>query len=357
MSVLSDAPEWGRLSTSRTSFLELYPSHKSASCQHLRRWTQSARGDPRALVRSRSGVSHQEQAQGDPDPGQCAASNHERRLPPGHEKGSQVYVSKKNGRLRTVYQEIIEIVPTADAAERLEKWSKSGKPAKLLETLGLAIEVVNVLLAGQALAEADDDKKGMAVLNMVGSGLDAISAFNVFLKIKERPIKVVGALSAAIDAVCATVDGLDAYGRDDTSSAIGYGIVVAGSVCMMIGSACAVLGVGAAVTGVGLPLAALLEVIGAIIVAAGWLIAVLSADSDIELVVSHCRWGKNYPSQSSDKLNWYPVPYSQWSDPTNGLDHQVRALTLLLATFRIRATGYTSVRVSLACSWVNQPSE
>jgi hypothetical protein len=216
-----------------------------------------------------------------------------------------------------------------------------------MERLAQGIEVVNLTLAlfGLAGAEPGEDR-GFALLNLFGSVLDSVSAFNAFLKIGERSIKVVGGISAAVDTVLAVRDGFNAYGRDDTSSAVGFGIVATGSVLTMAGCTCAAFGLAAGVSVVGLPLAVFLEIIGAVLVGAGWVLAVFSADSEIELFVSHCKFGKSELSSSKDKPKWASAAFGEWSKP-GGLDHQVKSLLTILAAFTVKATGYTSIDVQL----------
>lgn len=210
---------------------------------------------------------------------------------------------KKSGKQRTVTKSVREVVMTEDVAGTLSRWAKDGKPGKSLERLAMGIEVINLVLALQNLLSADPQEFRLAALNAIGSMLDAVSAFNCVLRLGERTIKLVGAVSAAIDAVLATLDGIRAYDRDDASSAIGFGAVAFGSVLVFAGCACAVSGLDAGATVVGIPLGRFLEVLGAVLVGAGWLVAVLTGDSGIEQFVSHLKFGVNFPSTSRDPKN------------------------------------------------------
>ena len=257
---------------------------------------------------------------------------------------------KSNGKPRTVTKSVTEVVMTEDVSGTLSRWAKEGKPGKSLERLAMGIEVINLMLAIQSWQSADPQDKSLAGLNAFGSFLDTVTAFNCVLRIRERFIKAVGALSAAIDAFFATLDGLRAYDRDDASSAIGFGAVAFGSVLVFMGCMSAITGLGAGATVVGIPLGLFLEVLGAVLVAAGWLVAVLTGDSDIEQFVSHSKFGVNFPSTSRDPKNkpkWATAPFGDWSNAADGLDHQINSLMQLLASFTMQAVDRSKVRVSL----------
>jgi hypothetical protein len=254
---------------------------------------------------------------------------------------------KKNGRMRTVTKTVTETT-AIDPANALGKWAEEGVPGKALGHLIKAIEVANLLMSVVALAESEPgEDRGFALLNLLGSVLDGVSAFNAFLKIGKRSIKVVGGISAAIDTVLATRDGYKAYEHDDASSAVGYGIVATGSVFTLAGCVCAAAGLAAGATVVGIPLAAFLEIVGAVLVAAGWLLAVFTADSAIELFTNHCKFGKHSNSTSNDRPQWASAPFGQWSNEGDGLDHQVKSLLTLLAAFTVKATDYNAIEVQL----------
>lgn len=252
---------------------------------------------------------------------------------------------KKNGRLRTVSKPV-QVVTAIDPAVALGTWAQDGVPGKALERLAQGIEVLNVMLSFAALASAEPDETGFALLNLLGSVLDGVAAFNVVLKLAERSIKVVGAISAAIDTILAVRDGANAYGRDDTSSAVGFGIAATGSVLILTGCVCAASGLAAGATVVGLPLAAFLEIVGAVLVAAGWVIAVFSADTEIELFTNHCIFGKSSFSTSNDQPKWASAPFRDWSK-ADGLGHQIKSLLTILAAFTVQATDFTAIDIRL----------
>lgn len=253
---------------------------------------------------------------------------------------------KKNGRLRTVTKTVQETTAIAPATA-LAKWAQDGLPGRGLERLAQGIEVANLTLALVSLADAEPgEDRGFALLNLFGSVLDGVSAFNAFLKIGERSIKIVGGISAAVDTVLAARDGINAYGRDDTSSAVGFGIVATGSVLTLAGCVCAAAGLAAGATVVGIPFAVFLEVVGAVLVGAGWILAVFSADTEIELFVSHCMFGKSSNSGSTDKPKWASAAFGDWAKP-GGLDHQVKSLLTILAAFTVKATDYTGINIQL----------
>ncbi|WP_394833796.1 hypothetical protein LVJ94_45550 [Pendulispora rubella] len=262
-------------------------------------------------------------------------------------KTAEYTYRKKNGRPRTVTHTVTEIVPKIGAGDALKRWAEHGDATWGMERLSAVIEIANLCLALQGVKDADDEKLKLSIWNMVGASLDTINVFATLLKLlSEKRLKTVGALSAIIDIYCAYEEAKHAYSRGDQSAAAGQGVVAVGSGLGALGCLCVVSGLGAGTTVIGIPLAAFLEVLGGVLIGAGWVISTLTADSDIELLVNNCRFGKNFPSKSSDKLNCYPIPFSDWADPKNGASHQATALTALLAQFKVKATGYTGIRIT-----------
>lgn len=90
--------------------------------------------------------------------------------------------------------------------------------------------------------------------------------------------------------------------RNDYSAMVGYGIVAAGSAVIAVGCCMVVAGAGASATGAGLPAGVIISIVGGILVAAGWVIAVFTKDSDFKL-----RYGNDSPENGPDRQHGGPA--------------------------------------------------
>jgi hypothetical protein len=239
---------------------------------------------------------------------------------------------------------------------------KEGNVTKAQQLFFGAIEVINFVLATESLvsdfALADKMKRASLVINYYGGLTDAAVAIGVILKLADKPVKYVGMIASALDVVGAILEGINAYNGADNSSLVGQGIVGVGSALIGAGCYAVVFGGSTAITGVGIPVAAALELVGAILVAAGTVIAVFTKDSDIELFTSHCRWGRAhnngqitlpaagpFAATPPSKPDWASAIFSEWSKGEAGLDHQIASLISLMASFVAEAQGFTTVRI------------
>jgi hypothetical protein len=232
-------------------------------------------------------------------------------------------------------------------------WIQDGHSVgELIGVASKVVEVVNLAWSLKELVDADpDESTPLNVIGTVGSLADTVDAFGVVLRISERPLAAIGLVSAVIDTICGVADANDMAKRNDYSAMVGYGVVATGSALIGLGSAMVLAGVAASSTIAGLPLSMAIAVAGAILVAAGWVIAVFTADSDIELFVSHCYWGDSY-GDGSDKTKWGLVPFRAWQ---GNLDVQIKALFNIVAGFAVRSTASTYTEVAIA-SGMLQPN-
>lgn len=219
-------------------------------------------------------------------------------------------------------------------SEGWRNWITADAFTGLLTRVSAVVEVINLGLALESLLEATgSEDKIWAAVGLVGSALDTITAFGVLMKMKEMTLRKVSMVSAVIDAVTAVRDASSMVNRGDYSAAVGYGMVSGGSALIAIGCAVGIAGAQTMWAGVGI----VLEVIGAILVAAGWLLSWLTSESDLEVFVKHCVWGENYRSGSGSEP-WSDGKFADWNEERpGGLDHQINALLNLTASFTLFA--------------------
>jgi hypothetical protein len=170
---------------------------------------------------------------------------------------------------------------------------------------------------------------------------DLVTAFGIILRVAEKTLAIIGFVSAVLDAIGGVFDAISMAKRNDYSAMAGYGMVAVGSAVIALGCATVIAGAGASASVVGLPLGLVVAIVGGILVAAGWLIAVFTRDSDIELYVNHCYWGKYY-GQGSDSPKWALKPFQNWA---NDYRVQLEALFNILAGFTVESADYSAVTI------------
>jgi hypothetical protein len=230
--------------------------------------------------------------------------------------------------------------------ERLDSWTQSTTAArKVLERINRLVEVANLILAASALIEADSEP-GFKALNLLGAGFDTVAAFGALGRLSTRKLLGVAAAAAAIDAISAAKDAKSAYDIADTSAAIGFTTVTVGSTLMFLGFASAAAGVGASATIIGLPLGVVLGVGGGILVAAGYIVAVFTADNQMDTFVKHCRFGDVQLDEDDDtKTPWSQGPLRAWRDGEKGLDTQISVLYTILASFTVKPISAQTLEI------------
>jgi hypothetical protein len=120
--------------------------------------------------------------------------------------------------------------------------------------------------------------------------------------------------------------------RGDYSAALGYSTVGAVSGRIALGCGVTLLGAETTAAGVGV----ILDVVGAILLAVGWLINLFTTDSDLELFVAHSVWGAHHGEGRGEK-SWSDGPFESWHErKPDGLAHQVRALYNVLEAFSVK---------------------
>ena len=233
------------------------------------------------------------------------------------------------------------------AMPRVQRWL--GRARGLSEILGhmmIAVEVVNLGLSIRSLAESESELDDVrALLGTIGSLCDTVLSFQVLLRLSEKSLAYVGIVSAVLDSIDAAWNANEMANRNDYSAMVGYGVAGIGSVVTAAGCWMMVAGGGASATGVGLPAGVIVGLVGAVVTAIGWVIAVFTRDSALELFVQHCLWGEDYGDGDPDMADtprWALAPFPQWR---GDLALQIRVLLNILSAFTLKAAGYTRVYV------------
>lgn len=216
---------------------------------------------------------------------------------------------------------------------------------EVLEHFNRLAECVNLILAAHELVSSSDEP-GFKALNLLGAGCDSVVAFEAFGKLSARKLLTVAAISAGIDAVLAAKDAKNAYAISDDSAAVGFTSVSLGSALMFLGFASGATGIGASATIVGLPLGLVLGVGGAVLVGAGYIIAVFTADSDMDIYQNHCVFGGDFGEGADASRPWSEGPFAEWKTKPDGLERQLRALYALLGSFSVDPITATQIRIT-----------
>lgn len=234
--------------------------------------------------------------------------------------------------------------------DRLTPWLHNVEEVNsVLEGLGVLLEVANLGLAIKTFIEADSALGTIqAILGLIGSLVNTtISVFSIILELTQRTIAKFGIFTAVIDIICSTIDAVSMARRSDYSAMVGFGIAATGSLIVAFGCAVTIWGCGISATILGFPAGMVLTVIGGIVIAIGSIIAVFTRDSDIELFISHCLWGRYYGNDhvgGEGDLQWTGGPFRDWR---NNLDKQIIALLNILSAFTLESKGSSKVKIIL----------
>jgi len=230
-------------------------------------------------------------------------------------------------------------------------WIQDGHAVSdVVDSITGIVEVVNFALSLKALIDADGSlESAQAWIGAVGSLADTLDAFGAIMGLAKKTLAKIGFVSAVIDIIGAGFDMRSMGRRNDYSAMVGYGMVGLGSAVIATGCFLEALAVGTSTTIVGLPLGLVIAIIGGVLIAAGWAIAIFSGDTDREVFVSHCLWGEDY-GDGDDNPKWACGSFRSWK---NNLDKQIKALFNLLAAFGLESQGYTKVRIYMGATQPN----
>lgn len=233
------------------------------------------------------------------------------------------------------------------ARAKVERWlGRAEGVSQLLRELTVVVEIVNLGLSIRALASAEPGFNTVrALLGTIGSLCDTVVAFQILTRMSEKALAYIGLVSAVLDALDAALNASDMASRNDYTAMVGYGVVGIGAVITGVGCVMMATGAGASATVAGLPAGVVIGILGAVVTAVGWIIAIFTRDSALELFVQHCLWGEDYGDGSdsmSDTPAWALEPFPRWRD---NIALQLRVLLNILAAFTLKASDYTRVTV------------
>lgn len=207
---------------------------------------------------------------------------------------------------------------------RLEQWLPSNTAVNtVLQRLHRCFEIINLASAASALLREPDPDTSF---NLVGSCLDTIGAFAPLLRLTQVAKDRVGRASAVIDIYQAGKEGTIAYDQNNYGALTGQALVAAGSTAGFIGTLSAIEVLGLSLTGWG-----------AIVVGVGWVVTAFLADSDLEVFVGHCCFGRHY-GQGDTRPTWATTPLNAWrGNGAERFDEQLKSLFNIISAFSIAA--------------------
>jgi hypothetical protein len=189
-------------------------------------------------------------------------------------------------------------------------------PARV-KSVGALIESINLVLAIKQTADAlqgdDPQTKELALINLVGSSLDASSAIASLLQ-KESVAGVLGFVSGVIDVYLGVIGMNKAFADGDQDVANGQFLIAAGAT---FGTA------GAAIGLLAIPGGQAVVILGLAIVAIGQIYRWLKGKEPLERFFEHCSWGKNHKLPGG--ADWSPTRFEQWAGDKE-FDYQLEAL-------------------------------
>jgi hypothetical protein len=201
------------------------------------------------------------------------------------------------------------------------------------KSLGAVMESVNLILAIKATADAmqgeDPKVKELALINLVGSSLDATSAIASLLKKSERVIHVLGFVSGVIDVYLGVKEMSKAFAEGDQDIANGAFLTAAGATFGTAGAAMGLLAI---------PGGQAVIVLGLAIVAIGLVYKWIKGKEPLERFFEHCSWGKKHDLIRAGKLrggaDWSPTRFEQWTGDRE-FDYQLEALLNIICKIDI----------------------
>jgi hypothetical protein len=226
------------------------------------------------------------------------------------------------------YQTTVIVLPE-HWAEDVHK-SRGANIAHELEKAFFVVELINLSLSVDALVQSNGTSEQVwAAVGVLGSTLDATTASAALVQWRVGTMLKLGMLSAVIDTITALKQAVEMKNLGDISATIGAGAVAGGSALIAAGYAMSMFGGATAWTGAG----AVVGIVGAVLVAIGYIIAYFTTDTPLELFVAHSAWGHRY-GEDSGETNWSAGAFKDWHERNaDGLARQVAAMTNLLAAF------------------------
>jgi hypothetical protein len=191
------------------------------------------------------------------------------------------------------------------------------------KSLGALIESVNLILAIKATSDAmqgdDPQAKELALINLVGSTLDASSAIASLLNKSEHAIHVLGFISGVIDVYLGVIAMDKAFADGDQDIANGEFLTAAGATFGTAGAAMGLLAI---------PGGQAVAILGLAVVAIGLIYKWVKGKEPLERFFEHCSWGKNH--KLAGGADWSPTRFEQWTGDKE-FDYQLEALLNIIS--------------------------
>jgi hypothetical protein len=228
--------------------------------------------------------------------------------------------------------------PIIDILQRksLGELSKTITDTKVAQAIFSVVEVFNLGIALVALAGSKNGPDIIKnLISFAGSFADFVTGFYfISRKLGEKAILRLGVVSGMCDAIVGGWNLYDEVKAGDYDQAAGHGLEAVGGLTMAAGSYLAINGGAITITGVGAIPGTIIIFIGAIVMAAGTVIAWLADNDEMKDWLLHCYMGKRYGMDNASK-DWSAGDFSSWKD---NLDLQISALNNIFYRFDLKAT-------------------
>jgi len=237
---------------------------------------------------------------------------------------------------------------------KLSSWMKDGSDlADATTRIMYGVDGLNLLLTWATITNSGyENTSAMTLLGASMSSVDyTVTTLSVLKMAGEKPLAIVGGLTAFVSYVCAVRDSKLSLRRHDYWGAVGNGLAATSAALTILSCATtfAVASGASATTVVGVPLA-MVFAIGAVVTGiAGAAVMMIAAHSDLQIFVGHCSFGINYGKGGT----------TAWSDDKNmsewkaapGL--QMVALVELLTTYKLATVNrwwpHVEIKIGMVC--------
>lgn len=244
---------------------------------------------------------------------------------------SSLFISKKNYRQKIKRQALTEIEFSSQAYDLT-----SSKLAKFNN----AVDVINVGIGFLQVVSGSKEKLSAKDLLALG---DLIVNFIDLLKVTSKAgSKLLGGISAVFTTVSTGLDAAKESNQNDDDSAIALWISTGASFVTVIGFISAMV--------FGGPISAAIILISGVVAGVAAIISIFLDNSDMELILLNCFWGKEYLTNRKDKdiSSWSIEERYKWNYVSKALprhvgnlDLQLQALTNAVYDYKIKEFEYT----------------
>ena len=280
--------------------------------------------------------------------------------------GAEVYRAKKitvpnakppknpSGKLETV-----EIEFTKGGSSKLAAFFADGSTSKVALDRGLYfVGIASFALSMKVLSDAGfENLTPSGALSIISGLLDVTgSSLGMVTNISKANLAVLGGISAALGFGCAVKDALASADRQDYVGMTGYSISALGSSLTFMSCLLFTAGAGSSSTVIGIPIGTALGIVGGVLAAAGAVIVALGAQSDLEVFVSHCAFGRLYGDKGGGVMSWscgWPM-----RDFKAVPSLQAKSLLNLLTTFTVAySNSFRDATIEISMGLVQEHSK